>query len=78
MDVSRASSNTFELEWPRGSGRVRTYPEVDRLEWMSLARARTKLLKGQVPFLDDLRAVLAAAGRATQEGIAGGEPGPEA
>ena len=67
-DVTRAHSNTFELEWPRGSGRVRSYPEVDRLEWMPLARARTKLLKGQVPFLDDLMAVLAATGRVTKDG----------
>jgi len=67
-DVTGAHSNTFELEWPRGSGRIRSYPEIDRLEWMPLARARTKLLKGQVPFLDDLLAVLAATGRVTKDG----------
>ena len=54
LDVTRASSNTFEMEWPRGSGIMREFPEVDRLEWASLERARTKLLKGQVPFLDRL------------------------
>jgi predicted NUDIX family NTP pyrophosphohydrolase len=52
VDVSGATSNTFEMEWPRGSGRIRVFPEVDRVEWMPVARARTKLLKGQVPFLD--------------------------
>jgi len=75
-DVSAAHSNTFELEWPRGSGRVQAYPEVDRLEWMTLARARAKLLRGQVPFLDDLLAALVAAGRVTQAGDAG-ELAPE-
>lgn len=54
LDVAHATSNTFEMEWPRGSGRRREFPEVDRVEWMSLANAREKLLKGQVPFLDTL------------------------
>jgi predicted NUDIX family NTP pyrophosphohydrolase len=60
LDVSYALSNTFEIEWPKGSGNRREFPEVDRVEWMSLARARTKLLKGQVPFLDQLMNELAA------------------
>jgi predicted NUDIX family NTP pyrophosphohydrolase len=59
LDVTDASSNTFELEWPKGSGTVREFPEVDRVEWMPLHRARTKLLKGQLPFLDDLASAIA-------------------
>ncbi|HWD56421.1 MAG TPA: NUDIX domain-containing protein [Acidimicrobiales bacterium] len=54
LDVTHATSNTFEIEWPKGSGNRREFPEVDRVEWMSVARARSKLLKGQVPFLDQL------------------------
>ena len=54
IDVTGATSNTFEIEWPRGSGTVREFPEVDRVEWMTLEQARGKLLKGQVPFLDAL------------------------
>ena len=54
LDVTHATSNTFEIEWPKGSGTVREFPEVDRVEWMTVARARDKLLKGQVPFLDAL------------------------
>jgi predicted NUDIX family NTP pyrophosphohydrolase len=60
LDVSNASSNTFELEWPRGSGKVREFPEVDRVEWVSVDIARRKMLKGQVPFLDVLKGVIAA------------------
>ena len=52
LDVSTARSNTFELEWPRGSGQVKEFPEVDRVAWMRLPEARVKLLKGQVPLLD--------------------------
>jgi predicted NUDIX family NTP pyrophosphohydrolase len=54
LDVTRASSNTFEMEWPRGSGTMREFPEVDRLEWMSVEQARRKLLRGLVPFLNRL------------------------
>jgi predicted NUDIX family NTP pyrophosphohydrolase len=54
LDVTHATSNTFEIEWPKGSGTVREFPEVDRVEWMTVERARAKLLKGQVPFLDAL------------------------
>ncbi len=54
VDAAGSSSNTFELEWPRGSGVVRTYPEVDRVEWTSLSTARVRLLEGQRPLLDRL------------------------
>jgi predicted NUDIX family NTP pyrophosphohydrolase len=54
LDASSAVSNMFELEWPRGSGTVRTFPEVDRVEWVGTDVARTKLLKGQSPFVDRL------------------------
>ncbi|MDQ0031785.1 NUDIX domain-containing protein [Arthrobacter bambusae] len=47
-------SNTFELEWPRGSGLIRSYPEIDNAMWATEAVARTKLVKGQVPILDAL------------------------
>jgi predicted NUDIX family NTP pyrophosphohydrolase len=54
LDLSGFHSNTFELEWPRGSGVVRAFPEVDRAEWFSIAQARIKLSTGQLPFLDRL------------------------
>jgi predicted NUDIX family NTP pyrophosphohydrolase len=59
LDVSEASSNTFEMEWPPGSGRTAAFPEVDRAEWFAIDTARSKLLRGQVPFLDRLLEVLA-------------------
>jgi predicted NUDIX family NTP pyrophosphohydrolase len=56
LDVTDARSNTFQMEWPRGSGKMREFPEVDRVGWFAVAQARTKLLKGQLPFLDRLMA----------------------
>ncbi len=54
LEVTHAWSNTFRLEWPRGSGEVREFPEVDRVEWVGIDLARVRLLRGQVPFLDRL------------------------
>ena len=64
LDVTDARSNTFELEWPRGSGKLLTFPEVDRVDWFPLAHARTKLLKSQNGFLDQLMSRPSLAGLA--------------
>ncbi|KXO99237.1 NUDIX domain-containing protein [Tsukamurella pseudospumae] len=55
FDAAAITSNAFELEWPRGSGRMRTFPEIDRAGWFSLDEAATKLVKAQSAFLDRLR-----------------------
>jgi predicted NUDIX family NTP pyrophosphohydrolase len=54
VDASTIVSNTFEMEWPPGSGARRSFPEVDRAGWFSLTEAATKLLSGQRPFLERL------------------------
>ncbi|MGY1858050.1 NUDIX domain-containing protein [Modestobacter sp. SYSU DS0290] len=59
LDADAAVSNTFSLEWPPRSGRVQEFPEIDRAAWFDLDTARTKLVKGQVVFLDRLAAHLA-------------------
>jgi predicted NUDIX family NTP pyrophosphohydrolase len=61
FDVTALRSNTFELEWPPRSGVKRAYPEVDRAAWFTPDEARAKLLRGQVPLVDDLLAKLGAA-----------------
>ncbi|HEX8854681.1 MAG TPA: NUDIX domain-containing protein [Thermoleophilaceae bacterium] len=55
-DFNEASvrSNTFRLEWPRGSGQQREFPEIDRAGWFDTATARQKLVKGQMPFIEVL------------------------
>lgn len=49
-------SNTFSVEWPKGSGQMRDYPEVDRAAWFDLPEARRRILSAQVPLLDVLAA----------------------
>ncbi|MBS1869566.1 MAG: NUDIX domain-containing protein [Actinobacteria bacterium] len=59
LDAGAIHSNTFELEWPPRSGRMQTFPEVDRAGWFALAAARRKLLPAQAPFLDRLAEIAA-------------------
>jgi predicted NUDIX family NTP pyrophosphohydrolase len=58
LDETSLRSNTFTLEWPRGSGREREFPEVDRFAWCSPEQATVRLVKGQLPLLDALIAEL--------------------
>jgi predicted NUDIX family NTP pyrophosphohydrolase len=51
-------SNTFELEWPPGSGQVQTFPEIDRAEFFAEELARRKIKPTQAPFFDCLIATL--------------------
>ena len=60
LDADAVVSGTFPLEWPPRSGRVQHFPEVDRAAWFGLAEARGRLVRGQVPYLDRLRALLGA------------------
>ena len=59
FDANKLKSNSFSMEWPRGSGQVREYPEVDRGEWFILSSARQKIYQGQAVFLERLLAYLA-------------------
>ena len=54
FDAAGAVSNTFELEWPRGSGQMRSFPEIDRAGWFAVEVARVKLVRGQQPLIDAL------------------------
>jgi predicted NUDIX family NTP pyrophosphohydrolase len=51
VDPAQASSNLVTMEWPRGSGRVIDFPEVDRVAWVSVEQAARLLNPAQVPFL---------------------------
>jgi predicted NUDIX family NTP pyrophosphohydrolase len=58
LDAAACTSNTFELEWPPRSGRIQEFPEIDRAAWFGIEDARSKLVRGQVPFLDRLLAAV--------------------
>jgi predicted NUDIX family NTP pyrophosphohydrolase len=67
FDTTDVRSNLFEMEWPKGSGRMRSFPEVDRAEWVDCTTARVKLVSAQVAFVDRLLERLGADGIAVRE-----------
>lgn len=58
LDLAGFAPGTFEMEWPRGSGRTQSFPEIDRVAWLDLVAARPALVAGQREFLDRLVAAL--------------------
>ena len=58
-DPSGIVSNTMTTEWPRGSGRTITFPEVDRCAWFTSNAARGKINAAQGELLTRLEATLA-------------------
>ncbi|SEE33533.1 Predicted NTP pyrophosphohydrolase, NUDIX family [Streptomyces sp. 2131.1] len=62
IDPAGAVPGTFTMEWPRGSGALREFPEMDRFAWCTPEVAAGRLVKGQRVFLDRLREHLAEGG----------------
>ncbi|MFF3286344.1 NUDIX domain-containing protein [Streptomyces sp. NPDC003023] len=54
LDTALVVPGTFTMEWPRGSGEMREFPEIDRAEWHGVRDARPKLVSGQRVFLERL------------------------
>jgi predicted NUDIX family NTP pyrophosphohydrolase len=61
-DPALLVSNEFDMEWPPRSGRMQSFPEVDRVQWFGLKEARRKLIAGQAPFIDALEQWLQGSG----------------
>ncbi|MFI6048255.1 NUDIX domain-containing protein [Nocardia sp. NPDC051321] len=61
LDPADVVPGTFEMEWPPRSGRMASFPEIDRAEWFDLATAHDKLGAGQRPYLDRLNDYLGQA-----------------
>lgn len=53
-DPTTIESNTFTMEWPRGSGRSQSFPEVDRAEFFAPDEARNKINPAQIALIDEL------------------------
>ncbi|MGI8505486.1 MAG: NUDIX domain-containing protein [Solirubrobacteraceae bacterium] len=54
LDATDIHSNTFLVQWPPRSGRMREFPEVDRAQWFGLDDARQKINAAQAELLDRL------------------------
>jgi predicted NUDIX family NTP pyrophosphohydrolase len=58
LDLDSFRSNLFEMEWPRRSGRMQAFPEVDRVGWFGPDEALVKILPGQAGFIREAMAEL--------------------
>jgi predicted NUDIX family NTP pyrophosphohydrolase len=67
FDVQRLRSNLLEMEWPPRSGRILSFPEVDRAAWFTVPAAREKILVSHRPLLDRLEAFCAKEGYGPRE-----------
>ena len=60
LDAESIQSNSFQMEWPRASGQIGEFPEIDRAAWLSIAQALEKLVPAQVQFLERLESAVSS------------------
>ena len=51
IDVTLVKSNDFEMEWPPKSGKLQSFPEIDRAEWFQTEHALKKINPAQADFI---------------------------
>lgn len=76
LDLTSFRSNTFQMEWPRGSGRILEVPEIDKVAYWRAEAAATKILPSQAPLLVEAlaRKSSPAGGGGPPSGGGGGTP----
>lgn len=55
IDPAKIKSNTFEIEWPPRSGKLQTFPEIDKAEWFNYIEAQKKIISAQSPLIEELK-----------------------
>jgi predicted NUDIX family NTP pyrophosphohydrolase len=58
LDETKVVSNKFSIEWPRRSGIMKEFPEIDRASWFDIDLAKKKIQKGQAGFIDRLLEII--------------------
>ena len=59
LDLSGFVSNSFDLEWPPRSGKMRSFPEVDRAQYFAVELAVHKMHPAELPLIERLLRELA-------------------
>ena len=54
IDETKINSNTFQLQWPPGSGTLKEFPEIDKAGWFDELKAKRKIIPAQTAFIDEL------------------------
>lgn len=55
LDPETIVSNTFEIEWPPRSGKMKSFPEIDKGQWFSFEEAGKMINEKQAAFLLELQ-----------------------
>jgi predicted NUDIX family NTP pyrophosphohydrolase len=63
FDPAGHKSNPFKMEWPPRSGRMVEFPEMDKVEWMTVEKACAKAIEGQADLFRQLEEKLKEQGR---------------
>ncbi|HEY8930818.1 MAG TPA: NUDIX domain-containing protein [Mucilaginibacter sp.] len=58
IDHEIIASNLFEIEWPPRSGRMQSFPEIDRASWFGVEEAKVKINAAQAGFVEELAETL--------------------
>lgn len=53
VDASSFKSNLFEMEWPPRSGKMNSFPEIDKAAWFNITEAKIKITAGQLSLIDE-------------------------
>ena len=54
IDPEKIKSNHFEIEWPPRSGKMKSFPEIDKAAWFHLNEAQKKIIEAQSAFIKEL------------------------
>lgn len=52
------NSNLFTIEWPKKSGQMHEFPELDKGEWFTIDEAKEKINANQLPLLEELESII--------------------
>jgi predicted NUDIX family NTP pyrophosphohydrolase len=58
VDVSKIESNEFEMEWPPRSGKMKSFPEIDKTAWFDLNEAGKKIIEAQLSLIRELETIV--------------------
>ena len=54
FDPASCVSNSFTIEWPPKSGKMKDFPEIDRADYFDLELAKRKMNPAQIPLIEEL------------------------
>lgn len=58
LNPETITSNTFEIEWPPRSGKMKEFPEIDKAGWFTFEEAKVFINERQAALLEELKELL--------------------